>query len=80
MQLMPQANTKNQYMGIKEKQDRLLPALFQGKRASSPKTAGSGLHDQHFPVLKSISQHSEQTGNSQEQKLLTLIREKSITF
>lgn len=65
MQLMPQPNTKIQYMGIKENclhQAWMLPALFQ--TASSPKTAGSGLHEQHFPVLKFISQHSEQRGNS----------------
>lgn len=35
MQFMPQANTKGQYMGIKEHQARLLPPLFQ--TSPSPK-------------------------------------------
>lgn len=81
MQLMPQANTKNQYMGIKENclhQARLLPALFQ--TGSSPKTTGSELHDQHFPVLKFISQHSEQRGNSARAEVLNFKNRKKYYF
>lgn len=81
MQLIPQANTKNQYMGNKENclhQARLLPALFQ--TGSSPKTAGSELHDQHFPVLKFISQHSEQRENSARAEVLNFKKRKKIVL
>lgn len=81
MQLMPQPNTKIQYMGIKENclhQAWMLPALFQ--TASSLKTAGSGLHEQHFPVLKFISQHSEQRGNSARAEGLNFNKRKKYYF
>lgn len=81
MQLMPQANTKTQNVGIKENclhQARILPAFFQ--IAASPKTAGSGLHDQHFPVLNFISQHSEQRGSSARAEALNFKEIKKLLF
>lgn len=68
-------------MGIKENclhQARMLPALFQ--TASSPKTAGSGLHDQHFPVLKLISQYLEQRRNSAIAEALNFNKTKKYFF
>jgi len=79
---MPQANTKGQYMGVKENclnQARLLPALFQ--TSPSPKTAGSGLHNWHFPVLQFLSQHSEQRENYSREKVFNFFkREKPNCF